>query len=299
MVFMVVAVTLCNFVFQDQTFLVPDEWGTSTQCVWNNLGNYDGASVARLVIWTVIASDSLLCMAAFFWPSTPVIRWYDALRSIFPSVPLLAISWVDQIFLRPAHGKARRLVGFVLQVPLIASFWVVFTVAEIYCSVSFDLFRNYLILFTTTQGIYYFRAEARENYLTESEDKWGFLDLIEDGRTYGVIELPLIRQVGRAGGPCQTMHDQGSMTFWSAVVGWFARAGRNKTVGGKSRLTEGKPLREGGNKQQNKRIADLAVYKTIDRSRLAKCAAQWHVGGEKAWLVGWRLCARARCTLWC
>ncbi len=173
-VFITVAATLCNFVFQDQNFLVPDQWGTATQCVWDILGTYDEASKARLAIWTIVAFDSLMSIVKFLWPSVLVLQWYNMLKSAIPSLPLLAMSWVDEAFLRPAHGRLRRFVGFVLQIPLLCCFWVVFAIFEIYFSASFDLFRTYLIMVTTTIGIYSIRSTAREYYLTGSEDTWGF-----------------------------------------------------------------------------------------------------------------------------
>ncbi len=171
--FLAVAITLSTFVFEDQNFLVPDQWGTSMQCVWDILGTYDGASKIRLVIWTVFAADGLLCTAGFLWPESPFANWYDVVRFVPARALLRAVSWVDKTFLRSTQARPWRAVGLVLRIPLLCTFWVVFAVFEILCSVSYDIFRTFLILFLTTWGLYQFRSTARE-YLTESEDTWGF-----------------------------------------------------------------------------------------------------------------------------
>ncbi len=174
MLFIGVTVIVSNFVFEDQHFLEPDKWGAPMQCVWDNLGTYDLESTGLLVFWTVICVGAILSMAAFLWPSPRFLNWCIRFQSFPPSALLLAISWVDKTFLRSTYAKSWRLIGFVLQIPLLCTFWIAFTVFEVYNSASFNLFGTYLILFTTTQDLYQIRKEALDKYLTGDEDKWSF-----------------------------------------------------------------------------------------------------------------------------
>lgn len=95
--FITIAVTLSNFVFEDQEFLLPNRWGTSTRCVWDNLGTYDHPSKVRLAICTAVAGDGLLSTARFQWPSSPIIGLYDGVISTFLGTKTL------QNLKRPLH----------------------------------------------------------------------------------------------------------------------------------------------------------------------------------------------------
>ncbi|KAK4169996.1 hypothetical protein QBC43DRAFT_40031 [Cladorrhinum sp. PSN259] len=172
----VVGVTFCNYVYLDENFLVYDHWGLPTQCVLDVLGTYTADSIVRLVFWTVISADGMMSMAKFFWPTLRIIEFYREISFLLPFIPLQAISLINKTFIqaKSGHGKLRRCIGFILQAPLIVSFWICFAVFDIYDSINFDLFRCFLILVLTTWGVYGIRIEARLYYLEGNEDKWGF-----------------------------------------------------------------------------------------------------------------------------
>lgn len=188
----IVMATMSSFIVMDENFLVPGQWGLSTQCVLDHLGTYHPASVVKLVFWTVIAADGIMSMAKFLWPKLPLVTLYDHFWFALPALPLQAISLVNKYFLKNGHGKARRTIGFILQAPLIISFWIGFALFEVWYSINFDLFRTYLILVVSTWGVYSLRQEAKNShYLQGEEDSWGFGQILP----LLLLALPLFQSI--------------------------------------------------------------------------------------------------------
>ncbi|KAK4247232.1 hypothetical protein C7999DRAFT_32314 [Corynascus novoguineensis] len=82
--------------------------------------------------------------------------------------------FANRVFLGPQHSGLRKSIGYTLLAPLMAIFWMIFVLYEIYCSINFDLLKSFIGLSLTTTIVTRARNFAQEYYLEGDENKWRY-----------------------------------------------------------------------------------------------------------------------------
>jgi hypothetical protein len=181
------ALLTSNLVTFDSSFLQDDLWGLSTQCVWNNLGDYTDSARLQLGILIILLMLSMASTIASLYPCIQqwhVWTWIDKIPFFIFRLPLLLMKLVADIKLTEVHEVRSNVftltkhVADILQAIIMflcfAIFILIFTVIEIVSSVNFEIYRNFVLFVVGTLSVFLLRAQAENNGMNGDEDKWGF-----------------------------------------------------------------------------------------------------------------------------
>ncbi|KAI9148918.1 Transcription factor asqA [Paramyrothecium foliicola] len=170
-----------NFVVYNDYFLVLGHFGHSMDCVWDaiSLGQeYDRRQAAYVSLGMLVDAWSYLSIVAYLNPT--LLEWRPVAFIIF--APWFVLRQVSEAYLlvrslRQQHYSKNGILT-ILESLAFCLFVIAFAIRELFFSLFIDLLRIFLYLFQITVDLAKWRNLAGENGRKETENEWGFGQLL-------------------------------------------------------------------------------------------------------------------------
>ncbi|KAG8667811.1 hypothetical protein FPOAC2_13009 [Fusarium poae] len=163
-----------NFVIYNDYFLATKHFGLSMYCVWKELpGYFTPQLMPYVVIGTLFDVWSYLSIIMYLYPTIMETRPLAYLYSRWLSFMMLP-TWFYLLVKDKKVSRKPEFLWHLLEAFVGLVFVIVFTIRELFGSLSVDLVRVFFYLIQSTNSVAWARRKAEINGRKGSEDTWGF-----------------------------------------------------------------------------------------------------------------------------